>query len=53
MLFCYLTKLARLGGCLAMGDDPLPGNFVIWSGLSRLSDIELAHEIGTTRFVGN
>lgn len=37
----YLTKIARLGGYLARGSDPPPGNIVIWRGLSRLRDIEI------------
>jgi Transposase DNA-binding/Transposase Tn5 dimerisation domain len=41
MLSAYLTKLARLGGYLARGKDPPPGNTVMWRGLSRLTDIEL------------
>lgn len=49
----YLTKLARLGGYLARSSDPPPGNRVIWRGLSRLTDIELGHEIGAMRYVGN
>jgi hypothetical protein len=49
----YLTKLARLGGYLARSSDPPPGNLVIWRGLSRLTDIELGHEIGAMRYVGN
>jgi hypothetical protein len=49
----YLTKLARLGGYLARSSDPPPGNIVIWRGLSRLTDIELGHEIGAMRYVGN
>lgn len=40
-LYAYLTKLARLGGYLARGKDPPPGNMVMWRGLSRLTDIEL------------
>jgi len=38
----YITKLARLGGYLARVHDPPPGNTVIWRGMSRLTDIELA-----------
>lgn len=38
----YITKLARLGGYLARAGDPPPGNKVMWRGLSRLTDIELA-----------
>jgi hypothetical protein len=49
----YLTKLARLGGYLARSSDPPPGSLVIWRGLSRLTDIELGHEIGAMRYVGN
>lgn len=40
-LSAYLTKVARLGGYLARGKDPPPGNMVMWRGLSRLTDIEL------------
>jgi hypothetical protein len=40
----YLTAIARLGGYLARGSDPPPGNVVMWRGLARLRDIE----IGTT-----
>jgi hypothetical protein len=40
-LSAYLTKLARLGGYLARGNDPPPGNTVMWRGLSRLTDIQL------------
>ena len=40
-LSIYLTKVARLGGYLARGKDPPPGNTVMWRGLSRLTDIEL------------
>lgn len=49
----YLTKLARLGGYLARSSDPPPANLVTWRGLSRLTDIELGHEIAAMRFVGN
>ena len=49
----YLTKLARLGGYLARSSDPPPGNVVIWRGLSRLTYIELGHEIAAMRYVGN
>ena len=48
----YLTKLARLGGCLARVSDPPPGNNVMWRGLSRLTDIELGVEI-TVGIVGD
>jgi hypothetical protein len=49
----YLTKMARLVGYLARSRDPPPGSLVIWRGLSRLTDIELGHEIGAMRYVGN
>ncbi|HET6778466.1 MAG TPA: IS4 family transposase [Gemmatimonadales bacterium] len=42
----YLTKIARMGGYLARGHDPPPGNTVMWRGLSRLMDIELGARIG-------
>jgi 4'-phosphopantetheinyl transferase len=32
-LSAYLTKVARLGGYLARGKDPPPGNTVMWRGL--------------------
>jgi hypothetical protein len=34
MLSHYLTKIARLGGCLPRANDPPPGNTVMWRGLS-------------------
>ena len=49
----YLTKLDRLGGYLARASDPLPGNIVIWRGLSRLVDIEIGAELGAMKHVGN
>jgi hypothetical protein len=48
----YLIKIARLGGYLARANDPPPGNLVIWRGLSRLSDIVWAMQIGM-EVVGN
>jgi hypothetical protein len=47
-LALYLAKVARLGGYLARGRDPPPGNTVIWRGMSRLTDITL----GSTLAVG-
>jgi hypothetical protein len=44
-LSTYLTKLARLGGYLASGKDPPPGNTVMWRGMTRLADIKLGVEI--------
>ena len=41
----YLTKIARLGGYLARRNDPVPGNIVMWRGLSRLTDIALGFSI--------
>jgi Transposase DNA-binding/Transposase Tn5 dimerisation domain len=48
----YLIKLARLGGYLARGSDPPPGNETIWRGLTRLIDIQLGVTLGAT-LVGN
>jgi hypothetical protein len=48
----YLVQLARLGGYLARAGDSLPGNKVIWKGLSRLTDIEFGFLIGA-KLVGN
>jgi len=48
----YLIKIARLGGYLARANDPLPGNMVMWRGLSRLTDIELGAVVGA-QIVGN
>ena len=47
-----LRQLARLGGYLARAGDPPPGNMVIWRGLSRLTDIEIGFQLGSTN-VGN
>ncbi|NUB28634.1 hypothetical protein [Azospirillum brasilense] len=41
----YLTKVAKLGGYLARGCDPPPGNTVMWRGMVRLIDITLGSEI--------
>jgi Transposase DNA-binding/Transposase DDE domain len=43
----YLTKVAQLGGYLARGSDPPPGNTVMWRGLSRLTDIEIGFLLGS------
>jgi hypothetical protein len=48
----YLIKIARLGGYLARGSDPPPGNTVMWRGLSRLTDIELGANL-RAKIVGN
>ena len=49
-VFHKILKLARLGGYLARSNDPYPGNIVVWSGMSRLTDIclglELAGDVG-------
>lgn len=41
----YLIRLAKIGGYLARGKDPPPGNTIIWRGLSRLTDIHLGFEL--------
>jgi hypothetical protein len=41
----YFTKVAKLGGYLARGCDPPPGNMVMWRGMARLIDIALGSEI--------
>lgn len=41
----YLLKIAKLGGYLARASDPLPGNTVMWRGLTRLTDIELGFQM--------
>ena len=48
----YLTRLAKLGGYLARKNDPLPGNTVMWRGLTRLTDIVLGIRIAR-ELVGN
>ncbi|MFL6605669.1 MAG: transposase [Steroidobacteraceae bacterium] len=45
-LNCCLTQLACLGGYLNRTNDALPGNTVIWRGLSRLTDIEIGYLLG-------
>ena len=51
-LALYLTKVARLGGYLARGRDPPPGNTVMWRGMSRLTDITLGSTVAAG-LVGN
>jgi hypothetical protein len=51
-LALYLTKVARLGGYLARGSDPPPGNAVMWRGMSRLTDITLGSTVAAGH-VGN
>ncbi|MDA0836106.1 MAG: IS4 family transposase [Planctomycetota bacterium] len=48
----YLKIVAKLGGYLARGSDPPPGNMVLWRGLSRLTDIHLGVEL-SKELVGN
>ena len=48
----YLVKIARLGGYLARGRDPPPGNTVMWRGMSRLTDIVLGSTVAA-ELVGN
>jgi hypothetical protein len=47
-----LTQLARLGGYLNRAKDGLPGNNVMWRGMSRLTDIELGFQLAMEN-VGN
>ena len=48
-----LCEVARLGGYLARARarDPVPGNIVMWRGLSRLNDLSLGYALH--RVVGN
>ncbi len=46
----YVIELARIGGYLARGKDPPPGNTVMWRGLSRLTDIHLGFELGRENY---
>ncbi|HIF34630.1 MAG: IS4 family transposase [Pirellulaceae bacterium] len=48
----YVIAVAKLGGYLARGKDPPPGNMVLWRGLARLTDIHLGFEL-RDRDVGN
>jgi len=41
----YLLAIAKLGGYLARGKDPPPGNMVVWRGLIRIMDIHLGFEL--------
>jgi len=36
-----ILAIARLGGYLHRAKDPPPGNFILWRGLARLTDIQL------------
>lgn len=44
-LRCSLTRLARLGGFMDRSADGLPGNTVMWRGLSRLTDIAIGFQL--------
>lgn len=44
----YLIAVAKLGGYLARGKDPPPGNMVLWRGLTRLTDIHLGFNLRKT-----
>ena len=44
----YLRAVAKLGGYLGRGQDPPPGNWVVWRGLARLADLILGYELKTT-----
>ena len=36
-----ILAIAKLGGYLHRAKDPPPGNFILWRGLARLTDIQL------------
>ena len=48
----YLLCVAGLGGYLARARDPVPGNIVMWRGLSRLHDLSIGYTLHRG-FVGN
>ena len=41
----YIIEVAKIGGYLARGKDPPPGNTIMWRGISRLNDIHLGFEL--------
>ena len=41
----YIIEIAKIGGYLARGNDPPPGNTIMWRGISRLNDIHLGFEL--------
>ncbi len=41
----YVLEIAKIGGYLARGKDPPPGNTILWRGLSRLTDIHIGFEL--------
>jgi len=43
----YLIEIAKIGGYLARGKDPPPGNIIMWRGISRFTDIHLGFELST------
>jgi hypothetical protein len=45
----YALEIARIGGYLARGKDPPPGNIIMWRGLSRLTDIHIGFELTATK----
>ncbi|MBE7546228.1 MAG: hypothetical protein HS127_15570 [Planctomycetia bacterium] len=43
-----MRLLGKLGGHLGRRGDGHPGSEVLWRGMSRLADIEVAYELYTT-----
>lgn len=41
----YIIEVAKIGGYLARGKDPPPGNTIMWRGISRLNDIHLGFDL--------
>jgi hypothetical protein len=48
----YITCIARLGGYLDRRSDQPPGNFVIWRGFRRLTEMTLGFDLAL-KIVGN
>ena len=47
----HLAKIVKLGGYLARGSDPPPGNLVMWRGLSRLREHQARRKYRSTMWV--
>ena len=46
----FLANIARLGGYLALTNDPAPGNIVMRRGTRRLADMQFGFHLASERY---